>query len=256
MKLFKRCVTVLIILIIISCTISALLVYRKSDTAKITDNEKEKIFALLKEHDIKINKDCIPKEYPSLPCVYMINAIHERPAFGAKVLGENFAVFDFNTYTSENTTLTFEGNSFVLYFSTPDFNVTDEESAKKVINSLNLNADETFITINHSKNQAFAHKTLNGFCVFDYSIKMPLGKTDEIVGSWFEPTNNTFYQKQRPLISVFNEICENPELKGKTITAVTPGYKIGELSEYKKEVVAYPVWRITIDDTVNYDFTM
>lgn len=254
MKLFKRCVTVLIILIIISCTISELLVYQKNDTSKITDNEKEKIFALLKEHDIKIDKDCIPKEYPSLPSVYMVNAIHERPAFGKRVLGENFEVFDFNTYTSENTTLVFSDNTFALYFSSSDFNVTDEESAKKVTNNLNLG--EAFATVNHSKNHVFVHKALNGFCVFDCSIKLNSGNLKEIVGTWFDPTNNMFYQKQRPLISVFSEICENPDLKGKTITAVTPGYKIGELSEYKKEVIAYPVWRITVDNNTNYDFSM
>lgn len=254
MKLFKRCVSVLSVLIIISCIITAVLVYQKDDTTKLTSNEKDKILALLSEHNVKITKDSLPKEYPALPCVNMRNAIHERTAFAASVLGNNFSVFDYNTYTAENSTLEFSGNSFAIYYSSPDFNITNENEAKALLQKLSFNSDEALIMQDHSTFTVY--KTLNGFCVFDFSLKLKSSNNSEIVGVWFEPANNTFYKKQRPLISVISELLENPDLKGKTITAITPGYKIGELSEYKKEVVAYPVWRITIDDTLNYDFFM
>lgn len=256
MKLFKRCVTVLIIIIIISCAFSLSLAYKKSNTAKITKSEKSRITALLSEHNIKISKDSLPEKYPALPCIHMTNATRSRYSLCTSLLGDSFEVVSSDTYTGKNAKLNFRDNSFSLCFYSPDFYVTDEKSVNNALESLHFGSAE--ITQRDENNCISVYKAINGFCIFDCCINIKLSGNfiSEINGIWFEPEKNTFYKKQRPLISVFEELCENNKLNNMTVTDVTAGYKIGTLTEYTKEAVAYPVWRITLNDSINYDFNM
>lgn len=256
MNLFKRCVTALIIIILTGCAFLLFLVYKDGSASKITKSEKSRISALLSEHNIKISKNALPEKYPALPCIYMTNASRSRYSFSSSLLGSSLEVADSNSYTGKNTALTFNDNSFSLRFYSPVFHITDEKSVKDALDSLHFGSAE--ITQTDENNCISVYKTVNGFCIFDCGLDIKLSNNciSEINGLWFEPEQRLFYKKQRPLISVLEELCENNKVSRTTVTAVTAGYKIGTLTEYKKEVIAYPVWRITLNDSINYDFYM
>jgi hypothetical protein len=267
MKLFKRTVTLLISIILIASVLIYFLVFFSEKKSEVKSYEIKKITELLKDCDIEIKKSVIPKSYPDLPHITVTNAVHDRLSFSENLLGANFTVTDSKTYTNDEYLLVFEDNGFSVTFPEEkllkkDFSHKNpghyDELIKKGVSKLNFNTSEILVSVKEEENSATVLKTLNDFPVFDcgFNINYSDNGISKVSGTWFLETDKKTYIKHRSLISIFNEICENPKLHGKKITDITPGYKINISDEYQKEAVAYPIWRVTFEDKSTLDFNM
>lgn len=266
MKLFKRTVTLLLSLMLISGIITFFLAFYDSGKTKITDYEKEKILSVLDEHNIDIKADILPENYPDLPVINLKNAVHERLLFAKGVLGRDFSVSSSDTYVNDDYVLTIAENEFSIDFSDnpllkKEFMLTNPENygtlIKKAVSKLGFDDSEIKIVVNNKDSYATVFRTIDGYPVFDCTFRVKF--KDGILradGIWFNPTNKKYYQKHKSLTTIINDICQNSDFSGKEITEITAGYKIGKISGYEKEVTAIPVWRITFDDKVTYDYKM
>ncbi len=267
MKLFKRTVTLLISIILISSVVIYFVVFFPKPKSKVENYEVKKIMTLLKDNNIEFKKSVIPENYPDLPHVTVTNAVHDRLYFAENMLGVNFTVTDSKTYTNDEYLLTFEGNGFSVTFPEAKLLKKDflhqnsehfDELIKKGASKLNFNTSEILVSVKEDENSATVLKTLDGFPVFDcgFNVDYSDNGISKVSGTWFLETDEKTYSKHRSLVSVFSEICEAPGISGKKITDITPGYKINTSGEYQKAAVAYPVWHVTFDDKSTLDFNM
>ena len=263
MKLFKRTVSLLLILIIISSLITGFYSYIPDRNLKVTSSETRALFSILESENIDISKTVIPKEYPNLPDILLSNSLNERTLFAEKLLDKNFSVYDNTTYTDSDSTLVIDGNLFTVYFNEDNYMKDKIKKAKdselsdifsSIVNSFGFK--NTIISL--SETNATVMMTYKKIPILNSCFRVHYSKNgiSEIEGICFEPTGIKYQKKRRALINVFNEISNNPEISGKTITDISIGYKIDEFSEFRKEAVAYPVWRITVDDEISYDYKM
>ena len=266
MKLFKRTVTLLLCLILMSGIVTFFLAFYDNGKTKISDFETKKILSLLDEHNIKINDNVLPKSYPDLPVISLKNAVYEPLSFARQVLGKDFSVLDSKTYIKDNRIVEIEENEFSIGFSDEallknEFILSTPENygnlIKKAVSKLGFDSSEVKIVINNKDSYSTVFKTVNGYPVFDCTFRVSFDNgISKVNGMWFEPLSSKYYKKHKSLITVISEICQNSNLNGKEITEISAGYKIGEISGYKKEVIATPVWRVTFDDKLTYDYTM
>lgn len=264
MKLFKRTVTLLLSLILISCLCTYFIGFYRTD--KISP-DLNKITELLTEHNIRIKDGILPKSYPDLPDITLKNAVHEKLSFAEHVLGKDFSVSDSKTYINDNIVLLIDSNEFTLSFlkeallkkefmlSKPDKYGT---LIKKALSMFNFDEGRTKIMINTKDSYATVLNTEDNIPIFDLELKIMFSDNgiSKITGAWFYPTTVKSYQKHLPLYSIIASICENPEFSGKTITDISLGYKPDLLSGYQHVIKAHPSWRITFDNEITYDYPM
>ncbi len=266
MKLFKRTVTLLVSLIIISGLITYFLAFYDNGKTKISDAETKAILSLLDKHNIKIKEDVLPKSYPDLPVISLKNAVSERLVFAEKVLGKDFSIISSDTYIKDEKIFTTDKNKFSITFENEDFFKTEfmlsnPESygslVKKALLKLGFSDSEFEITVNTKEGYASVFKTVDGFPVFDCSFTVNFDNgISSISGIWFDTLDKHYYKKHKALTTVISSVSENPDFYGKEITEISAGYKIGEFSGEQREVRAMPVWRITFDNKITYDYKM
>lgn len=264
MKLFKRTVTLLLSLILISSISTFFLAFYQNRKTNVSEFEVKKILSLLNEHNIKTKNDVLPKTYPDLPVIRLKNAVHEPLSFAKQILGKNFSVASPDTYIKTNRMVTIKENNFSVEFSEDtflknEFILTNPENygniIKKAVAKLGFDNSEIKIIVNNNEGYATIFKTIEGHPVFDCTFRMNFDDgISSVHGIWFEPSNQKSYKKHKSLTTLISHICQNSNFRGREITEITPGYKIGEISGYKKEVIATPVWRITFDDKITYDY--
>lgn len=266
MKLFKRTITLLLFLILISGIVTYFLVFHDNGKTKISDFESKKILSLLDEHNIEINPEVLPKSHPDLPVISLKNSVHEQLIFAKQVLGKKFSVISSGSYTNDNLVLNLEGNEFSIDFPKEallknEFILSNPENhgnlIRKGISKLGFDKNEVEIVVNNNDSYATVFKTVEGYPVFDCSFRVSFDNgISKVSGIWFEPLESKYYKKHKSLITVISKVCENSDFNRKEITEISAGFKIGEISGYKKEVIATPVWRITFDNKLTYDYEM
>lgn len=263
MKLFKRTITLLISIIVISTLIIGFNSYIPANKQKVSDKEIERFLVMLEQENIKISKDCIPKKYPNLPDIVLKNSLCDREGFAKKILDDDYSVYDTSTYIDSDSTLIINGNLFSIYFNEDNYMENDLKNAdyselNKTFSKLVKNYGFLNTDIIISEKTATVMSTYKKIPVFNSNFRIHYSENgiSEIEGIWFVPTGAKYQKKRRALISIFKEISDSPDIIGKTITDISIGYKIDEFSEFREEVIAYPVWRITVDDKVSYDYEM
>ncbi len=261
MKLFKRALSILLIIILINCGIIYAFVYR-NNSSKLSLNEVEKIVAVLNSNDITVSQELIPKEPFNTKCHTFINSAYVRLDFVKKVFGDKYNVINSDIYEGERAGMSFSGNKFQINFYEPymrkEFIKSSASDYGELIREslldFGFNVDDFIIRVYEKEQKAEAVLLLDGNPVYDISIWIKFSENGiySFEGVLFEDAGDCEQKQCRTVFAVMYEVANDVRMRGKTIAEISYGYKADIEQEYVRQVQVYPVWRIVTEDNIAY----
>lgn len=262
MKLFKRALSILLVIILINCGIIYALVYRNNNSSKLSLNEVEKIIEVLNNSDITVSHELVPKEPFVKECGTLINSTYVRLDFVKNIFGNNYNIVSSDIYEGEKASISFSGNRFQMDFYEPYMNKefiksSSEDYGELIMEALSdfgFDTDSFIISVYEKEQRAEAVMLLNDNPVYDISIWIRFSENgiEAFEGVLFENTDNCIENEPRSIFAVMYEIADDIRIQGHTIADISPGYKAGIGEECVREVQIYPVWRIVTEENIAY----
>jgi len=258
--------TILIILFL--CTdIFLLAMYMTSRYSATTISSEmiENTVAALKNNNITINPDIIPRKTQQIAYAEAENAIHDYESFAKKLLGDNIKAIE-NGYSGDYGTVTFYGDRFnykknpVTFILTDSITIEDEQTAKDVASTdlTQLGLDVSNASISAKKKDSnftvvFENKA-NDLPIFNSRVTVELSKygVTSISGIWFNQTSHTGEDTEMKKVTsaLIEFIPQLPD--GGEIVKLQMGYNIFDKESFHKSATLIPVWHITCKDGSTY----
>lgn len=250
MKLFKRTISILLGISLLFCIFIYYFAFTEKNSISINNEDKLQIIEMLKENNIRIEKEIIPDKFFDAPEITLYNQAFTPVKFSEKIRDIDGAAFKLS------------GNVFTITFSKPyakkDFLKASPEIYGNVINKVlsKLGFLDVIINLQTEKGYAEVFKSFNHEPIFSDCFKVYFNDRGiyKIEGLWFEILPDYTYKKHTPIKSVFLKIANDKNLSGAVITDITTGY-ISEIPKVLTEkAIAVPVIRITVNNKKTYDY--
>lgn len=261
---WSRAKTILIIFFI--CTnlfLLATIIASTNKTTIITDDIISSATQILKNNQIEINPDIIPRKSQHLPILEAENIIDSYENFSKKLLGEDCAPASSNVFTGGNGEVTFSGDTFNFVPATPLFPEICEKltlsNAKSVAESVLKKYDfedrDLQFDIKTFKDDFVINITKKKDSVFYYDCNLRLTLSDRglknMSGSWFYEKNelpgDVTPKSVTGVLIDFISVSNRPNTPD-TISSIDLGYSTNEPEIYHNPASLVPCWRITLID--------
>lgn len=263
---WSRVKTILIILFL--CTdIFLLAIYMTSRYSATTISKEmiENTVAALKNNNITINPDIIPRKNQHMAYAEAENAISDYESFAKKLLGDELKPIDYG-YSSDYGTVTFYGDRFnykknpVSFVLTDSITIDNEQTAKDVastdLKQLGFNVSKANISASEKEDnfKVVFKNTANELPIFNSCVTVELSRygVTSISGIWFNQNSNTGDDTElKKVTSALIEFI--PQLPdGGEIVKLQMGYNIFDKESFHKSATLIPVWHITCKDGKTY----
>ena len=259
-----RIKTILIILFLVTDIFLALIIFNSN--LKETGVSPEIIDAaceILEEHGISPDRSLIPSKIPSAPVLQADNAITDYDEFAEKLLEGGYTVSG-NTYSSEDKSLTFKGDTFKFNDKKkPDIteNIRQIEIQKAVFSMLGE------LGFDMSDAKAVSASMESGVCTMrirDYYKKKPVFSSELTVaatkdrilslsGCWYNKRSSGQSNLLKSTAAVLVELASDYD--GDTpakISSIELGYSVFDSETYHRSASLIPVDRIVVGNKKYY----
>ena len=249
----------------------AMLISVSTHSSKLDKDTIEKTVEVLSNNGISVEKSVIPDKIPKLNSVEVSNAVADKDAFAASLLGNDFKK-EGDKYFTDTKSVQFSQNKFLYTNSAPNENYSDinlKTAAEKAsaflseLGSSTASATNTAGENNGTYTVEFSQQ-LDKYPLFDSYITVKLSQdgVSLVEGSWFFTSSDqssvtSAATRVAPSTSALIDFISDPTRianNSNKITEISIGYTAGENTEYHTFASAIPVWRIKTDDGHLYYF--
>jgi len=265
---WNKAKTILIIFFI--CTnlfLLATILISADRTSIVTDDIVSSTTLILKNNQIEIDPEIIPRKTYATSLLEAENWIGDYAEFAKKFIGENAILSENSVYTSELGSVSFSGDKFEFIPASPVFsdvtkNLSDtnyDRIASGILKKYDF-SDSNLLYENKITDENFTvtvTKQKDSLYFFNSELEIVLAKDGvrKISGSWFFEKNQlkekvTLKNITGVLIDYIS-VANRPTTPEK-IVAIDLGYSILEEGIHHKFSVLTPCWRITLDNGAEY----
>lgn len=243
-------------------------------SSTVSDDLVQKTVAVLARNQITIDPALIPRDIPKLGTIEVENNILDMSGLADTIFSGNYT-YDAASgqYVSEDSTLTFVGDTLTYTDPTPDkafMNLNEKLACDLVLDTLKLygfrmdKASAHAYAADGDNYTVLVEQGIDRYQLLDsrFVAKVSANGILSLEGTWFSASENQGYfggasSKVKPVTSILIDFISDAARVQNGSTVVTDidiGYTTGDKSTYHKSVTAMPVWRICTADGHEYYF--